>query len=255
VSVFTGYAHYYDLLYRDKDYLSETAFVFDLIQKFSPGAHTILELGCGTGGHALHLAKRGLVVHGVDMSLRMLEEAKKKVEMLPPGMGNNLSFSHGDVCNTRIEKRFDCTISLFHVVSYQTRNEDVAATFQTAKHHLNPGGIFIFDCWYGPAVLTTWPEVRVKRFEDDLYRIIRIAEPVMHPNENLVDVNYTVLITDKQKTTVEELKETHRMRYFFYPEIDMLCAQNGFEMVSAQEWMTGNMPGFNTWGVCFVVRV
>jgi SAM-dependent methyltransferase len=253
MSVFGGYAHYYDLLYRDKDYLSETAFVFGLTQKFSPSTRTILELGCGTGGHALHLAKRGLVVHGVDMSHQMLEEAQKKREMLLPGMADNLSFSLGDVRNTRIAKEFDCVISLFHVVSYQTRNEDVAATFLTAKHHLNPGGIFIFDCWYGPAVLTARPEVRVKRFEDDSYSIIRIAEPVMYPNENLVDVNYTVLIKDKLKATVEELKETHRMRYFFYPEIEMLCAQNSLEIIGAQEWMTGNRPGFDTWGVCFVV--
>jgi len=254
MSVFGGYACYYDLLYRDKDYLSETDFVFGLIQKFTQGAHTILELGCGTGGHALHLAKRGFVVHGVDMSRQMLEEAQKKREMLPPNIAGNLSFSHGDVCNTRVEKKFDCAISLFHVVSYQTRNEDVAATFRTAKQHLNAGGIFIFDCWYGPAVLTTRPEVRIKRFEDDSYSVIRIAEPTMHSNENLVDVNYTILIKDKQKVAVEELKETHRMRYFFYPEIEMFCAQNNFEIIDALEWMTGNRPGFDTWGVCFVVR-
>jgi SAM-dependent methyltransferase len=254
MSVFGKYSLYYDLLYHDKDYVAEADFVAGLINCYGLQAKTILELGCGSGAHAFHLANRGLVVHGVDMSHQMLEEAQKKREMLLPGMADNLSFSLGDVRNTRIAKKFDCAISLFHVVSYQTRNEDVAATFLTAKHHLNPGGIFIFDCWYGPAVLTARPEVRIKRYEDDSYSVMRIAEPVMHPNENLVDVNYTVLIKDKLKVTVEELKETHCMRYFFYPEIEMLCAQNGFEIIDAQEWMTGNRPGFDTWGVCFVVR-
>jgi SAM-dependent methyltransferase len=254
VSVFGGYAHYYDLLYRDKDYSSESVFVHNLIQKYHPNARTILELGCGTGGHAFHLAERGLVVHGVDISHQMLEEAIKKHETLSPGVAKNINFSHGDVRNARIDKKVDCAISLFHVLSYQARNEDVIATFQTAKHHLNPGGLFIFDCWYGPAVLTTRPEARIKRFEDDMYSIVRVAEPVMHSNKNLVDVNYTILIKDKVKAMVDEQKETHRMRYFFYPEIEMLCTQNGFELVDAQEWMSGKQPGFDTWSVCFVVR-
>lgn len=254
MSVFGGYAHYYDLLYRDKDYLSESIFLRNLIEKHHPNTRTILELGCGTGGHAFHLAEKDLAVHGVDISHQMLAEANKKRATLTPGMAKNIVFSHGDVRNVRIDNKFDCAISLFHVLSYQTRNDDVMAAFQTAKHHLNPCGIFIFDCWYGPAVLTTLPEVRIKRFEDSMYSIIRIAEPVMHPNMNLVDVNYTVLIKDKVKETIEEQKETHSMRYFFYPEIEMLCRQNGFELVDAQEWMSGNQPGFDTWSVSFVVR-
>ena len=254
MSVFSGYARYYDLLYRDKDYQSESVFVLNLIQKYAPNARTILELGCGTGGHAFCLAEKGLVVHGVDLSQQMLDEARKKSETLPSSIAENLSFSHGDIRNVRIAKKIDCAISLFHVLSYQTQNEDVIATFQTAKHHLSHGGLFIFDCWYGPAVLTAPPEVRIKRLEDNAHSFIRIAEPVMHPNKNIVDVNYTILVKDRLKATFEEQKETHRMRYFFYPEIEMLCAQNGFEIVSAQELMTGITPGFNTWGVCFVVR-
>ena len=41
-------------------------------------------------------------------------------------------------------------------------NDDVLAAFLTARHHLNPGGIFLFDVWYGPAVLTDRPSVRIK---------------------------------------------------------------------------------------------
>lgn len=114
------------------------------------------------------------------------------------------------------------------------------------------GGVFIFDCWYGPAVLTDRPVVRIKRLEDDDIEVTRIAEPKIHENKNIVDVNYNIFIKNKATGIAEELKETHRMRYLFKPEIDFLFEQAGFKLVESVEWMTGREPGFDTWGVCFV---
>ena len=51
-SVFSSYARYYDLLYRDKDYAAEAEYVASLIRKFHPAARSIIELGSGTGIHA-----------------------------------------------------------------------------------------------------------------------------------------------------------------------------------------------------------
>ena len=125
---------------------------------------------------------------------------------------------------------------------------------KTAKEHLAPDGFFIFDCWYGPAVLSDPPVVRIKRLEDELIRVVRIAEPVMHPNENVVDVNYQVIITEKSTGTVEQLVETHRMRYLFFPELEQYLQNAGLSIIAASEWMTGNSLSLSTWGVCFVVK-
>ena len=140
------------------------------------------------------------------------------------------------------------------MISYQTSNENLLATFKTAKVHLKPNGLFIFDCWYGPAVLTDRPVVRVKRMEDDVISVVRIAEPVMYPNENCVDVNYTVWIRDKQTAKVEQIKETHRMRYLFKPEIEQLLALSGLSLINRQEWLSGNELDFRTWNGCFIAE-
>jgi len=145
-------------------------------------------------------------------------------------------------------------VALFHVMSYQTGNEDLEATLRTAREHLKPGGVFIFDCWYGPAVLTERPEVRVKRLEDTAIVVTRIAEPVLRPNENVVEVNYQVFIKDKARAAVEEVRETHLMRYLFRPEIEWLSKAAGFTLISCQEWMAGREPGGHTWNVCQVIR-
>jgi hypothetical protein len=133
-------------------------------------------------------------------------------------------------------------------------NDDLQAAFATVRGHLEPGGIFIFDCWYGPAVLTDPPVVRVKRLEDEAIAVTRIAEPAMNANQNLVEVNYQILIRDKANGEVEELRETHRMRYLFRPEIELLLQAAGMTIVEEMEWMTGHPLGFATWGGCFVAR-
>jgi hypothetical protein len=140
-------------------------------------------------------------------------------------------------------------------MSYQRTNQDLKAAFETARQHLAPGGLFIFDCWYGPAVLTERPEVRIRRLADERVSVTRLAEPVLHPNQNLVDVNYHVLIKDQQSGAFEELRETHTMRYLFSPEVELLLEATGFRLVKAEEFMTGQTLGTRSWTAVFVATL
>jgi SAM-dependent methyltransferase len=263
MNVFGKYSRYYNLLYKDKDYAGEAEYVHSLIQKYNPNTRSILNLGCGTGRHDVLLAEKGYSVTGVDMSEEMLAVANSQLSscISQPStssvtpQGSVLSFLQGDIRTIRLNRTFDVIISLFHVISYQTTNEDLVAAFTTAKAHLKPGGKFIFDCWYGPAVLTDRPVVRVKRLEDEEIEVTRIAEPVMQPNENVVEVNYQVMIVEKATNRIEEVRETHRMRYLFMPEIIGFLSACGFKMIHATEWMTQRSPGADTWGVCCTATV
>lgn len=254
MTVFAGYSRYYDLLYRDKDYNAEALYISQLIKTHAPEATSIMEIGCGTGAHAAELAAMGYSVDGVDMSAGMLEAADVRSRDLAPDIQSKLCFTQGDARSVRLGRKFDVVISLFHVMSYQTSNEDLAAAFQTAKDHLEPGGIFVFDCWYGPAVLRQWPATTRKHLSDDDTTVDRIAEPLIHPNRNVVDVNYTVTVTDRKTGTVEELRETHYMRYLFTPEIEMALAAAGMKLIDSRAWMSHERPGFDSWGACFVGR-
>jgi SAM-dependent methyltransferase len=247
VTAFGAYARYYDLLYRDKAYGEEAAHLDALVRAQVPAARSLLELGCGTGGHAVELAKHGYEVDGIDLSETMLAVAQSHASP-------SLRFTHGDARSVRLGRTFDAVISVFHVMSYQATNADLAAAFATARAHLAVGGVFVFDCWYGPAVLTDRPVVRVRTIEDDSLVVTRIAEPVMHAAEDLVDVNYHVFLRDKQTEATSELRETHRMRYLFSPEVELLLAAAGFELVRAAEWLSGAPLSFRSWNACFVAR-
>lgn len=250
MSVFGEYARYYDLLYRDKDYEAEVDFVTNLLRCHAPDTSSILELGCGTGRHAELLARRGYRVHGIDRSEEMLADACLRRCSLAEEIQEKLAFSCADVRSVKLPDRFDAIISLFHVMSYMTDSADLHQVFDSVREHLKPGGLFLFDCWYGPAVLNDRPSVRVKRLADEELEITRIAEPVIHPNENVVDVNYDVHILHKHSKTAIRLSECHRMCYLFITEIRELFASHGMTPVLFKEWLTGREPGFDSWNVC-----
>ena len=241
--VFDYYAVYYDLLYKEKDYKAETDYVGRLLEENGITTGSILELGCGTGKHAEQFAKIGYSVHGIDLSSEMIKEAKKRN---PSHLSNKLYFEIGNICDYEVEKKFDAVISLFHVASYMKNNELLVAMFKTAAKHLNPGGLFIFDFWYGPGVITTPPTIQLKRLENEEVNVLRIAEPQIHPNENVVDVNYTVQINKKNEQKTTELNEIHQMRYLFIPEIKFL-SQPWFVTKEIFAWMKDIKPNFCDW--------
>ena len=251
MAVFQDYANYYNLLYQHKDYPGEAKYVQGLIRRHAPNARTLLNLGCGTGKHDFIFNRLGYDVVGIDLSQQMVDLAREEKQNQPSG---NVEFAQGDIRTVRLERKFDAVVSLFHVLSYQTSHDDLAGALRTAHLHLHDEGVFVFDCWYGPAVLADPPVVRVKKFEDDHLAVIRIAEPVSHPNQNAVDVNYHVIIRDKKSGAYSEIREKHTMRYLFLPEMQALLEATGLKLVDFQVWMTGEVPNLGSWNVCFVAK-
>ncbi len=242
----SSYSKYYNLFYTDKDYHSEVKYVAGLLKQYAPDATTLLDVGCGTGKHASLLSRQGYTADGMDLSNEMLKEAKANF--------TQMNFYQGDARNFDLGKKYDVITSLFHVTSYLTSNDDMKNYLISIKKHLVDNGLFVFDFWYGPAVLAENPVVRVKRLEDEKIRVTRIAEPEMHFNENIIDVNYEILIEDKISVGIEKVKEQHNIRYFFMPEINLFFETCGFEMLGSFEWMGQQQPNPKNWYTCVVAR-
>ncbi|WP_026841167.1 class I SAM-dependent DNA methyltransferase [Citrifermentans bremense] len=249
MSIFNQYARYYDLLYRDKDYRGESDYVHALIQEAAPKAQSVLNLGCGSGRHDRHLVDLGYRVTGVDISAEMLAAAREGA-----AGDDRLRYSQGDVRSLHLEESFDVVVSLFHVMSYQVTNEDLLAAMSTALLHLKPGGVFIFDCWYGPGVLTDRPSVRVKELEDDSIRVTRIAVPAMHADRDLVEVDFLVFIKNLADGSISELREKHLMRYLFTPGLRDQLTATGFEPLCFKEWLSSAQLGYTSWNAVVTAR-
>jgi len=129
-NVFDAYSHYYDLLYKDKNYDSEVNYIHSLLKEHGVSGSEVLEFGSGTGGHGRLLAENGYNIIGIELSESMVQNAQQS-----DGFRSQLD----DIRTVRMGRSFNAVLALFHVVSYQTSNEDVIAVFQSAATHLEKG--------------------------------------------------------------------------------------------------------------------
>ena len=238
------YSKYYNLFYAEKNYELEVNYINSTIKKWNPSALKVLEFGSGTGGHGLLLQKYGYEIFGVELSAEMASIAVQK----------GYKCRVGNMIDVSINDTFDVVIALFHVISYVNANADLLQLFRNSRKHLKPGGIFFFDVWFTPAVIYQMPEVRVKKADDEEIEITRIAQPVLHHLTNVVDVNYHIIAKSKKDGSYVEFSEKHSMRHFSVPEVELLALNSGFSLLKAEEFLTGNEPSINTWGVNFILK-
>lgn len=250
MTVFAEYAPWYDLLYEDKSYASEVDFVETRLRDHGVASGKVLDLGCGTGLHAVEFARRGWSVAGIDLSHEMIARAKSRAEQA----GLAIPFRQGDACKAGPEHGFDAVVSLFHVASYQNDSEKLEQLFRTAHAALKPGGVFFFDYWYGGAVLAQGVETRVKIIERKPLRLTRIAQSDHDELKATVLVNYTLFCEDTDRGTIRRVDETHRMRYWFPFEINVSLKACGYEPLGDYAWLSGDAPGSKTWAAYSLAR-
>lgn len=251
--IFKKLAEYYDLVYNSKHYDNEVQKIHAILRKhLTKKVPEILDIGCGTGGHSLYFAQQGYSVTGIDISEEMLSIAKQKAEQ----KHITLKLIHADARSCNLKHVFDGVLSLFHVLSYQISNDDVHMFFNTANKHLSSGGVFLFDCWYGPGVLTDRPVSQYRTYEDNRNKVYRYKNPVLHIHESTVDVEHRLFIESKSSGYKPyRFVENHTLRYFFKPEIEEFLTATGFVLL---EWGTlGNVlkkPKDSSWDCYFLAQ-
>lgn len=250
METFKDYAYYYNTFYQDKDYKAEALQVECLMKKYGMNNSTIINFGCGTGKHDIELTRLGYQCTGIDVSPLMIDIAKKNVEQ----ENMCIDFSVEDIRYFKSHEQYDVVISLFHVMSYQTKNDDILSAFRSARTSLKQGGLFLFDVWYGPGVLSDTPSVRAKEIEDEQYKLVRIARPIMHDKLNVVDVCYEIFVIHKETGNTKVINEIHNMRYFFRPELEFLLKIAGFELIDNLDCRTLGETDFESWTSYFIAR-
>ena len=221
-----SYALQYDRLYADKDYEDECDQLEVAFRRYGQlPVHSILDLGCGTGGHAFPLAARGYQVTGVDSSEAMLQEARRKL----PSVDAAPEFVRGDIRNLDLGRQFDAALMMFAVLGYQTSDSDVHQALVSARHHLRAGGLLAGDFWYGPTVLRVSPSDRLKRVELGGVELVRSATTELDIHRHLAKVHYRLTQVNGQAEALIG-EETHRMRFFFPRELERFLIEAGMDL-------------------------
>jgi len=229
----SAYWALYDRIYAGKDYAGEADSVLARLTALRgavPGR--ILDIGCGTGGHARALAARGARVVGVDTDEAAIARANS-------GAGGP-DFHAGPVSALR-DSAFDAAISLFHVVNYIPDRPALAQFLDAIAERLASGAPFLLDCWNGVAVLRDPPRIKEDTVADDSGVLRITTRPTLDAMAQSVTLNVEIVATapDGGEQRVE-----HRYRHRLWTPRD-LCehlAAAGFHDIAVSRWMRPGDP-------------
>jgi SAM-dependent methyltransferase len=110
------------------------------------GTGAALEFGVGTGRIALPLSRRGVRVHGVDLSPAMVARLRAS-----PG-AQSVAVTIGDFATAGVDGTFSLVYLVRNTITNLTTQEEQVACFRNAAAHLTPGGCFVIEN-YWPAEL------------------------------------------------------------------------------------------------------
>jgi SAM-dependent methyltransferase len=112
--------------------------VIDFLVELAGGGRA-LELGIGTGRIALPLARRGVTVHGIDLSEAMVARLRGK-----PG-ADQIGVTIGDFATATVEATFSVVYLVANTIMNLTTQDEQVTCFHNAASHLEPGGCFIIE--------------------------------------------------------------------------------------------------------------
>jgi SAM-dependent methyltransferase len=246
------YADVYDSIYRSKGYDGEVDLIERILIRYNfAGSRQLLDLGCGTGAHAVRLAQRGHRIVGVDRSPDMLAQARAKAAV---ESGLRLDFHEADICKLDLHQEFDAALMMFTVLGYLLTDSDLNGALASVRRHLASGALFIFDVWHGPAVLADRPTERNISVAHGSARINRKTRAALDISRHVCRVNFELeRVTDDGRA--EQWQEEHFVRFYFREELESALKQNHLELLDLRRFPDGEGPADeHSWNVIGVAR-
>src|SRR4030095_419037 len=221
-----AFSQYYDLLYSDNNYAAECDLIEYIFRQYLVRPRTLLDAGCGSGGHAIELTRRGYEVIGVDRSEGLLEIAIEKAR----SQNLEIRFELNDLHSFELDRRVDACRCMFAVLSFPLNNSDIQATLRKIHQSLAPGGLFVCDVWNGTAVLSEGTVPRLKKASKDGTVLLRFATPHL---DTLLQTNVTThhMIVKSGDRILDEVIEHQTTRYLVPQEFAFHLETAGFEVL------------------------
>ena len=249
---FEKYSDYYDAFYQNKDYKKEVMFLEMVMKKYSRRkVKDVLSLGCGTANHDIILAKKGFKIFGIDKSKAMLKIAGNRAKK----SNLDIKFKHGDVRNFKVNKKFDFAMAMFNVIGYQIENQDIEKTLKSIYKTLKKDSLFVFDCWYGPAVLKGRPFDKIKKIRKGSKEIVRATKQKLDIEKSIIDINFEVSEKINKSNAKIVVQENHKMRFWYLQELKYFLRKNGFALTKVCNFLDLNSKiSEKNWDIFVIAR-
>jgi SAM-dependent methyltransferase len=189
--------------------------------------HTVLDVGCGLGQHALELARRGYLVVGLDLSLPMITRAAEAAQQ----EGLRINFLHSDLREIGFQGMFDGILCMGTTFGFfdDDANRDVLQRLCTS---LKPGGKLLLDVVNRDHVIPSQPNL--VWFQGD--GCVVMEESDFNYFSSRLVVKRTMMREDGRQSDAE-----YSIRLYALHELGQMMQQVGFRVheVSGQEATRG----------------
>ena len=222
-------AEFYDKIWGRYDYDADVKFLEGLFRDY--GCESVVDIGCGTGNHAIRLSRSGFKVTGLDISSAMLKIAKEK------GREAKIRFIRADM--RKLEnvipkgQKFDAAICLGTTFSHLITNRDVQAFLIGLHKMLRKNGLFIFNARNARKI----DEERLNKLILD-HMIIREKLQLLllfyntrHTGNRNVIVWRPIYLIKKSGKVDLQIRE-HKLRWFQFSRLKRMSIENGFEVAA-----------------------
>lgn len=250
MSTFRRLARYYDVFYGQRNFEKECDFLIQAWALCGVRPENILDLAGGTGNHGLVLAARGYKVCGVDASAEMLWLYGQKAAE----RGLAVDLLRQDLSKIALSRQFDAALCMGDAIGYLGDDSELCRFFLALAEQVKPYGVFVFDFWHTPAVVSSYEPVRSRDYQMGTSKVTRVARTSLDLVKKIALVDYQVreFVGD---SVVDEFSEEHHMRFFTVEEIIRLLEGSGWEIVfSCPSYEFGRPVGDDTFHVAVIAR-
>jgi SAM-dependent methyltransferase len=224
--VFTKSATFYDAVYGTKDYAGESDRIDALIRAHARTApNTLLDVGCGTGGHLAHLKHR-YRAEGLDLDPKLLAIARQRHPDIP--------FHHRNMVDFNLGRTFDSVVCLFSAIGYVVTVVRLRSAIAAMARHLAPGGVLLIEPWLTPEGYTPGT-VHALYVEQPELKIARINVAAVQGRVSVLDFHYLV----GTPAGVEYFTERHELGLFTHDEYRQAAVAAGLEASYELEGLIG----------------
>ncbi len=207
-------AEEYDTVYGWKQYRRESDRIRQIVRRTLPaGRPTLLDVGCGTGGHLRHF-RRWSRATGLDASGPMLAIARRR---LP-----DVTFVRGRMESFRLGRRYDVITCLFSAIGYVRTGAALRRTLATFARHLADGGVVVVEPWIEPDRFRD-RTVHVATAGPRTSRVVRVGHSVRRGGRSVLTMHYVAA----GPAGIRHWSEVHDMGLFDRPTMRSAFAAAG----------------------------
>lgn len=189
---------YYDVLHNKKDYLDETRFFTNLINKNKKSkGNRLLDVACGTGNHIFYF-KKNFKTEGVDLSKNLIKIAKEK--------NPAIRFKVADMRKLESKKKYDIITLLFSSIAYLKNENEIIKILRNFNKILENGGILIIETLY---LKDSFKEIKnhVRKYSDNSSSIRRLLDSTIRNNVAKIRAKYLIKEKNKkERKIIDELE-------------------------------------------------